>query len=129
MQYADIDSATSVITITMDLDCSYADLLYNRKFQASQQTKRLLLQILEEYEKDDVFSSRVLPRRLWSIPVSSSSQVRSGALWQRWASAACSAAAETSGIRSSTMAIWGRAGAAAREMAKTAGPLTPYSVN
>ncbi len=60
MQYADIDSATSFITITMDLDCSYADLLYNRKFQASQQTKRLLLQILEEYEKDDVFSSDMI---------------------------------------------------------------------
>ena len=60
MQYADIDTATSFITISMDLDCSYADLLYNRKFQASPHTTQLLQQILEEYEKDDVFSSDMI---------------------------------------------------------------------
>ena len=60
MQYADIDTAVSFITISMDLDCSYADLLYNRKFTASQRTAQLLQQILEEYERDDVFSSDLI---------------------------------------------------------------------
>lgn len=60
MQYADIDTSTSFITISMDLDCSYADLLYNRKFRASPRTTQLLQQILEEYEKDDVFSSDMI---------------------------------------------------------------------
>lgn len=60
MQYADIDCATSFVTITMDLDCSYADLLFNRKFSASHKTTKLLQQILEEYEKDDVFSSDMI---------------------------------------------------------------------
>lgn len=67
MQYADIDYAPSFITITMDLDCSYADLLYNRKFRASRQVTQLLLQILEEYEKDDIFSSDMIICKLQQV--------------------------------------------------------------
>lgn len=64
MQYADIDCAVSFVTVTMDLDCSYADLLINRIFPANSAVSALIRQILKEYERNDMFSSDMIISRL-----------------------------------------------------------------
>ena len=71
----------------------------------------------------------ICPSRVWQEPVSSVDASRPAAACRRCRSQSSTSRSSQSGKKLSTQTSPSPPVAAAREMSKTAGPLTPYSVN
>ena len=64
MQYADVDVAPRVITITFDVDGGNLESLYNHKFSASKEVAALLRHMVREQERMDDFSGDMIISQL-----------------------------------------------------------------
>ena len=67
MQYAEQECPVSFITISFDMECSYAELLGNRKFRGGSNVKRLLARMLLEQQSSNILRDDMLQCSLKEI--------------------------------------------------------------